>query len=222
MKTSSASNRSQKLARFIASATSRPLPDAVIEKTKHHVLDTFAAILSGSKMEPGVQAIKYARRQGGRKESGVLGSSMRTNAVAAALANGMSAHADETDDSHPFSLTHPGCSVVPAALAMAERQGASGLSFLKAVAVGYDGCARTGLALGGEKFLNSGKDTHSFAGTIGAVAAAAALTGMDAGRTAVAISYATQQAGGLRTLFRDRDHTEKAFVFVGMPATSGT
>jgi 2-methylcitrate dehydratase PrpD len=96
------------------------------------------------------------------------------------------------------------------------------LSFLKAVAVGYDGCARTGLALGGEKFLNSGKDTHSFAGTIGAVAAAAALTGMDAGRTAVAISYATQQAGGLRTLFRDRDHTEKAFVFAGMPATSGT
>jgi 2-methylcitrate dehydratase PrpD len=216
------SSRSAKLARHIASATSRPLPDAVIEKTKHHILDTFAAILSGSEMEPGIQAIKYAKRQGGRKEAGVLGSSVRTNAVQAALANGMSAHADETDDSHPFSLTHPGCSAVPAALAMAERQRASGLQFLKAVAVGYDGCARTGLALGGEKFLNSGKDSHSFAGTIGAVAAAAALCGMDEGQTAVAVSYATQQAGGLRTLFRDREHTEKAFVFAGMPALAGT
>ena len=217
-----ASNRSAKLARFISSATSRPLPDAVIEKTKHHILDTFAAILSGSEMEPGIQAIRYARSQGGRKQAGVLGSAVRTNAVQAALANGMSAHADETDDSHPFSLTHPGCSAVPAALAMAESQRASGLEFLKAVAVGYDACARTGLALGGENFLNSGKDSHSFAGTLGAVAAAAALTGMDEDRCAVAISYATQQAGGLRTLFRDREHTEKAFVFAGMPAGTGT
>lgn len=222
MTNSAASNRSAKLARFVSSATSRPLPDAVIEKTKFHILDTFAAILSGSMMEPGIQAIKYARKQGGRKESGVLGSAVRTNAVQAALANGMSAHADETDDSHPFSLTHPGCSAVPAALAMAERQRASGLQFVKAVAVGYDACARTGLALGGEKFLNSGKDSHSFAGTIGAVAAAAALTGMDEDQCAVAISYATQQAGGLRTLFRDREHTEKAFVFAGMPALAGT
>jgi 2-methylcitrate dehydratase PrpD len=222
MSHSAASNRSQKLARHIASATARPLPDAVIEKTKHHILDTFAAILSGSKMEPGRQAIKYARRQGGRKEAGVLGSKVRTNVVEAALANGMSAHADETDDSNPFSLTHPGCAVVPAALAMAEREGASGLEFLKAVTVGYDACARTGIALGGENFLNSGKDSHSFGGTIGAVAAAGALAGLDADWTAVAISYATQQAAGLRTLFRDRDHTEKAFVFAGMPAQCGT
>ena len=96
-----ASNRSAKLARFISSATSRPLPDAVIEKTKHHILDTFAAILSGSEMEPGIQAIRYARSQGGRKQAGVLGSAVRTNAVQAALANGMSAHADETDGFAP-------------------------------------------------------------------------------------------------------------------------
>ena len=45
-----------------------------------------------------------------------------TTAVNAALANGMLAHADETDDSHAPSLTHPGCGIVPAALAMAERR----------------------------------------------------------------------------------------------------
>lgn len=215
-------NRSAKLARFVASASSRPLPDAVIEKAKHHVLDSFAAILSGSRMEPGVQAIKYARRQGGRAEAGVLGSRVRTSAVGAALANGISAHADETDDSHPLSLSHPGCAVVPAALAMAEREKASGLEFLKAVTVGYDACARTGIALGAENFSLSGKSSHAFAGTIGAVAAAGALSGLEAEQMAVAISYATQQAAGLRTLFRDREHTEKAFVFAGMPAQNGT
>ncbi len=70
-------------------------------------------------MAPGAQALKYARSQGGRKEAGVLGSAVRTNAVQAALANGMSAHADETDESHPFSLTHPGRSAGPPAPAPA-------------------------------------------------------------------------------------------------------
>ena len=56
----------------------------------------------------------------------MVGAAFLTSAVNAALANAMAAHADETDDSHPRSLTHPGCAVVPAALAMAEREGSSG------------------------------------------------------------------------------------------------
>ena len=52
----------------------------------------------------------------------MVGSKIVTAAVNAALANGMLAHADETDDSHAPSQTHPGCGIVPAALAMAERE----------------------------------------------------------------------------------------------------
>ena len=50
----------------------------------------------------------------------------------AAMINGMLAHADETDDSHAPSLTHPGCAIVPAALAMAERKQCDGMTLLGA------------------------------------------------------------------------------------------
>ena len=71
----------------------------------------------------------------------------------------------------PFSTTASTSAVVPAALAMAERQHASGQALLRAVVVGYDICARTSKALGIEKFRSAGHSTHSYGGTFGAAAA---------------------------------------------------
>jgi 2-methylcitrate dehydratase PrpD len=73
-------------------------------------------------MKPGEMAIRYARAQGGAAEATVVTTDVRTSAVNAALANGMLAHADETDDFEPVTKAHPGSAVVPAALAMAERE----------------------------------------------------------------------------------------------------
>jgi hypothetical protein len=117
----------------MAGALARPLPGPVVEKAKQLVLDTLAAMVSGSRLTPGELAIAYVRAQGGTPEAGVAGSDVVTSAVNAAFANGMLAHADETDDVHRPSATHPGCAVVPAALAMAERGGASGEALLRAV-----------------------------------------------------------------------------------------
>src|SRR5204862_6905666 len=111
----------QRLAVYIAQAPRKRLPAAVAEKTKHHILDTIAAMVSGARLPPGRQAISYARTGGDTKEGCVVTTGIVTSAETAALANGMLAHADETDDSHAPSLTHPGCGIVPAALAMAER-----------------------------------------------------------------------------------------------------
>ena len=209
-------------AEFIAGAMKRKLDAKMMERAKLHALDTFAAMISGVDMEPGIQALKYAKQFASSKgTSGVIASKLRVNAVTAALVNGMTAHADETDDSNQFSLTHPGCAVIPAALAMAEREKSTGLEFLKSVAVGYDICAKMGMALGGEKFVRTGKDSHAVAGCLGAAAAAASLAKLDADRAAVALSYATQSASGLATLFRDPYHVEKAFVFAGLPARGG-
>ena len=69
----------------------------------------------------------YVREQGGVPEASVLTTNIRTSAINAALANGMFGHADETDDFEPVTKAHPGCAVVPAALAMAEREGRSGI-----------------------------------------------------------------------------------------------
>src|SRR3954470_5591882 len=92
------------LASYVSRAPKKPLPKPVKEKTKHHVLDTIAAMVSGSRLLPGEKAIAYARSRGGAAEATVIGSRTVTNAENAALANGMLAHADETDDSHAPSL----------------------------------------------------------------------------------------------------------------------
>jgi 2-methylcitrate dehydratase PrpD len=209
------------LSEYIAGALARTLPDGVVEKACHHVLDTLAAMVSGAELKPGRLAIGYAEAQGGTPEASVVGTRLRTSAVNAALANGMLAHADETDDSHAPSRTHPGCAVVPAALALAERQRACGEAFLRAVVLGYDVGARVNLALGPVALAAASHATHSIGGTFGAGAAAGALLGLDAMQVRHLLSYCAQQASGVACNVRDSEHIEKAFDFGGMPARNG-
>src|SRR5882762_11018973 len=211
----------QALSAYIARALRRPLPPAVLEKTKHHLLDTLAAMLSGSRLPPGKKAISFARTQGGPKEACVAGSRIVTAAATAALANGMLGHADETDDSHSPSQTHPGCGVVAAAFAMAERERAGGTALLRAVALGYDVCCRLTQSLNAIQFRAAGHSTHSFGPTFGAAAAAGALAGLDERGVRHLLSYAAQQASGISCWMRDEEHIEKAFDFGGMPARNG-
>jgi 2-methylcitrate dehydratase PrpD len=206
---------------YIAGAMKRPLPEAVVEKTKHHVLDTFAAMVSGSRLLPGKKAIAYAKSLGGAKEACVIGSRLVTSAQHAALANGMLGHADETDDSHAPSLCHPGCAIVPAALAMAEREESNGTALLRAVALGYDVGTRINMALHDYDFRDAGHSSHSFGPSFGAAAAAGALAGVNSDQARWLLSYAAQQCSGISCWMRDEEHIEKAFDFGGMPARNG-
>jgi 2-methylcitrate dehydratase PrpD len=209
------------LADYIATALDKPLPEAVAEKTRHHILDTLAAAISGSKLPPGKKAIAYAKRLGEAREATVAGSKVMVSAVHAALANGMLAHADETDDSHAPALMHPGCAIVPSALAMAERGRRNGTAMLRAVALGYDIAARINLSLQHIDFRRVGHLTHAFGPVFGAAAAAAALARLEPAQVRHALSYTGQQASGLSTYMRDTDHIEKAFDFGGMAARNG-
>jgi 2-methylcitrate dehydratase PrpD len=211
----------QRLSAYIAEATRTPLPAAVIEKTKHHILDTIAAMVSGSRLVPGIKAIAYVKTLGGVKEACVIGGNIVTTAVNAALANGMLAHADETDDSHALSLTHPGCGIVPAALAMAERERRNGAALLRAVALGYDIGCRLTLSLDPYQFREDGHSTHSFGPMFGAAAAAGALAGLREHQVRHLLSFTAQQASGISCWMRDGEHIEKAFDFGGMPARNG-
>ena len=143
----------------------------------------------------------------------------RSTAEHAALANGMMAHADETDDSHAGSVTHPGCAVIPAALAIGERERRNGTALLRAVALGYDVGARFSMALDARRFFDEGHSTHSFTPSLGA--AAAALSKFDATQVRHTLSYAGQQASGVGAWIHDLEHVEKAFDFGGMPARNG-
>ncbi len=209
------------LCEYIATSLDRPLPVEVDERAKLHILDTLAAIVSGSRLLPGQHAISYVASQGGTPEALVMGSSIMTSAVNAALANGMSAHADETDDSSAAGAMHPGCIVLPASFAAAQKWKRSGRDLMRSTALGYDLAVRFALALGAYKFHNAGHAVPGFCGVFAAAGAAAALAGLDVRRTGAALSYAAQQASGLSSWRRDADHIEKAFVFGGMPARNG-
>ncbi|MEK6601906.1 MAG: MmgE/PrpD family protein [Candidatus Binatota bacterium] len=209
----------QQLSEYVAAASGRNLPPEVAAKAKHHILDTIGAMVSGSKLKPGRLAIKYARTQRGKREAAVIGSNLMLPAITAALVNGILAHADETDDTHWRSRTHPGCAIIPAALAIGERENKDGRTLINAVVAGYDVGCRLTLALGVRQ--TGWHSTHSIGGTFGAVAAACVLAGLDAQEIRWALSYAAQQASGVRSWVADSEHIEKAFDFGGMPARNG-
>ena len=211
----------QRLSAYIAQAGKKPLPPAVAEKTKHHILDTIAAMVSGARLLPGRKGISFVKTLGGTREACVIGSRLLTSATNAALANGMSAHADETDDSHAPSLTHPGCGIVPAALAVAEREQQTGAALLRAVALGYDVGCRLTMSLNAYEFREDGHSTHSFGPMFGAAAAAGLLVGVNQTQARYLLSYTAQQASGISCWMRDEEHIEKAFDFGGMPARNG-
>ena len=210
-----------RLARYMAQARERSLAPHVAREAKHRILDTLAAMVSGSHLKPGEMAIRYARAQGGVAEATVLATDIVTSAVNAALVNGMFAHADETDDFEPVTKAHPGSAIVPAALAMAERDGRSGAELLAAVTLGYDVCCRFLLALGADHVRASHRSAEGTSSTMGAVAAAASLARLDENGMRYALSYAAQQVSGVWSWVRDAEHVEKAFDFSGMGARNG-
>jgi len=184
------------LARYMVAARNNPLPDPVLLECKHRILDTFGAMVSGSRMKPGEMAVHYVQGLGGTPQASVIGASFRTTTVNAALANAMCAHSDETDDFEPVTKAHPGSSVVPAALAMAESEGRSGQDFIRAVALGYDLACRLLMALGPDLVRGSHRSAEGTASTFGALGAAASLAQLDEQGMRFAISYSAQQVSG--------------------------
>ena len=210
------------LSSYMVAARQRPLPAAIAEQAKYHILDTLAAMISGSQLGPGLNALRFAAAQAGGGAATVIRAKTLLSPIEAAFVNGMLAHSDETDDSHGESQSHPGAAVVPAALAMAEALGANGEQFLRAVTLGYDVGPRLTMALGGVAFrADTRRSTHAFAGTFGAAAAAGSLAKLDERQMRWLLDYASQQASGYSVWGRDTEHVEKAFVFGGMPARAG-
>src|SRR5262252_774005 len=206
---------------YVAKALGREMPPEVVAKTKLHTLDTIAAMVSGSRLKAGEMAARYVDSLGGKPQATVIGTGIVTSTVNAALANGMAAHGDETDDSHLRGRFHPGCGIVPAALAAAELADCSGADLLRAIALGYDIGARFIFALGFGKLYTERHSTHSLATNFGATAAASAILQLKPYGVRHAFSFAAQQASGVPYWERDLEHVEKAFDFGGMGARNG-
>jgi 2-methylcitrate dehydratase PrpD len=210
-----------RLSAYITASGEKELPPAVIHKAKHHILDTLGAIVCGSSLKPGRLAKQFVSEQGGTAEAQVAGSTIVTTAIQAAFAMGMMAHSDETDDSHERAGMHPGCAIVPAALAVAERQGADGARFIRGVVAGYDIGCRLPQALGVQNVRSRSLSLHAIGANFGAAAAAASILGLKEESVRFVWDYSCQQDSGKYYWMRDTDHVEKAFVFAAMGARNG-
>ena len=209
-----------RLSSYMSEARERALPEEVMERAKRHVLDTFAAMVSGSELEPGRAAIRFARAYGGKAVATIVGDTTLCGPIEAALVNGTLGHADETDDTLAPGPWHPGCAVVPAALALGEQFKASGVHFLRAVVLGYDVGTRV-LAAIQSGIPNSHKLSYGIGAVFGSAAAGGAIAGFTPEQMRWTLSYAAQQSSGIESFPRDPDHIEKGFIFGGMGARSG-
>jgi 2-methylcitrate dehydratase PrpD len=207
------------LSSYMSAAAERELPDSVVKETKHHILDTIAAMVSGADLIPGQHALRFARAYGGAMIATVVASDILSGPIEAAMINGVLANADETDDNYSTGGAHPGCAIVPAALAIGEKNGIDGTRFIRAVALGYD------VGLRAFKLVAKGgvlSETHNIVGTFGASAACGCAVALDTPQMRTLIDYASQQAGaGIGAWRQDTEHVEKSFMFGGMGARNG-
>src|ERR1700738_2491010 len=209
----------QQLSAYMSAASTRALPEDVVEKAKHHILDTFAAMISGSTLPPGRGALEFARAYGGKAIATVVASDIVCGPIEAAFANGVLAHSDETDDSHGPSRSHPGVSVVPAAFAAGEQFAITGTHFLRAVTLGYDVGTRITMSMGGPAYqASTHRSTHGTVASFGAGAAAGCAASLTAEKMRLLLDYTAQQTYGIGAWSRDAEHMEKPFLFGGKPA----
>ena len=214
-------NPTLRLSEYISSDQAAQLPPAIVDRAKIHILDTLGAIVSGSLLKPGKLIIDFVRADGGLPQASVIATDIKTTAVNAALANGAMAHADETDDTHFPTVTHPGSIVIPASLAIAEKEHCSGREFIAAVVLGYDVLCRVSKALDRkwmqERCIHAGSISAGF----GAAAAASRLLKLPAKKVRYALAFAGTQACGLTTWRDDPEHIDKALCHSGIPARNG-
>ena len=207
------------LSTYLSAASGQVLPQIVAEQTKDHILDTLAAMISGSELPAGRQAMRFARAVGGENTATIVAANLLSGPIEAAIVNGAFAQADETDDNYSAGGAHPGCAVVPAALAMGEYLHVDGARFIRAVALGYDVGMRVMKTILATTVL---QDTHNVVGTFGSAAAAGCVANLSKQQMRWLLDYAAQQAGaGYAVWQRDTEHMEKAFVFGSMGARNG-
>jgi 2-methylcitrate dehydratase PrpD len=209
-------NETRLLAESICVLRYDDLPQEIVSKCKDLILDQFGAELASSNNRWSRMIFDYVRDFEGPPESTVVKYGFKTKAENAAFANACFGHALEIDDLHSQAPTHPGCVVVPAALAMAERQKASGKDLILAVVSGYEVMIRTMRAVSPSA---GGRGFHMITGPFGAAVAAGKLLQFDPHTMAMAISIAGSHAGGLREYDQSGGDVKRAHA--GMAAHGG-
>ncbi|WP_230673268.1 MmgE/PrpD family protein [Rathayibacter sp. Leaf248] len=186
----------QHFAHLAAHVDPATLPEEASEAAKKSILDTLGVSLAASGLEPAARSVLSLVREGSSSEATVLGYGGRASAADAAFVNGALAHALDFDDQTPWGQ-HAASSIVPAALALAERVGGvSGGTLIAAVAVGQDLFARLRRHVGWRKDWNLSSVLGVYAGTV----AAGRVLGLPADRIESALGIASMHSSGVMNM----------------------
>lgn len=177
-----------------------PLPTR--EKVQDHLIDTIGVMCAGLDEPASRSADETVRRWQGTRECTVVGRPWRLPAPSAAFLNAFHGRIHSFDDTYDIGVVHPGSVIVSAALAVAERIGASGNSFLSGVLAGYEVATRLSRSISPDHYARGFHSTGT-CNTFGAASAAARVLGMDARATADALGLAGEAASGLRQFQED-------------------
>jgi 2-methylcitrate dehydratase PrpD len=185
---------SRALADVLSRTSWEDLPSSAKVDTRRAILDWLGSVMGGSLEPPARMAQQVVATLGVSDEATVFGAG-RSSAAGAALANGVASHILELDDVHKGSTMHAAAPVIPAALAVAEREHASGRDFIRAVTLGYDAALRVGEAVNPSHY----QFWHptGTAATFGAAVAAGSLLRLTADQMLDALGTAGTQAAGL-------------------------
>jgi 2-methylcitrate dehydratase PrpD len=183
----------QRLAEYVATTRYEAIPPSAIETAKLYLLDTLAVAWAGSDAPGCQEAHALMVDEGGRSDATAWAYGGKLPAASAAFINGMSSSALDYDSLYQDASVHINIAVLPAALAIAEREHVSGRDFLTALIVGSDIAGRFG---GASRHPPRGFHYTGVFGTFGAAAAAAKLLRLDALTTRHALGLAFMQVAG--------------------------
>ncbi|MBI3979997.1 MAG: MmgE/PrpD family protein [Chloroflexi bacterium] len=185
-------NYTAKMADYLAGLTCDRIPEDVVVKIKHSLLDTVGVILGGAayaRRHGDLKIAEFARALGDREESTVLGYGFRSSARSAAFVNGCMCEVLDQQDSMLTARVHPCSGVVPAVLAVADAHGIDGRAVVTALVVGYEAAARVGMAVQPSHW-HLGFQATGTQDTMGAAAAVGHLLGFDGEKMANALGIA--------------------------------
>jgi 2-methylcitrate dehydratase PrpD len=184
------------LAKFALETKAADMPEAVLAGARNALIDTLGVALAGLAEPAADIAARWVAELGARSQATLWGRTLGSSAAEAAFANGVASHALDFDDSHPSFRGHPSATMLPAALAVGEVNGASGEEILAAYALGLEIAGKLGRALGHGHFLR-GWHTTATVGVLASTAVAARLAGLDVHGLRIAWGIAASQVSGL-------------------------
>ena len=198
----------RRYARFIRGLALPQVPPPVAAKATSLALDTLGSCLESSREDFGRAVLEAAERLGGAQESTLIGTTVRTGAASAALANATLAHGLDFDDTREDAIVHTGCVAVTTALAVGEALGASGRAVLEAMIAGVEVMCRVGLAVPGRLHARHYHPT-SLTGGFAGVAVAGKLYGLTEDQQVHAFGICGSQAGGIIEYLADGSWTKR-------------